>query len=359
MKSLNKVFATVFIFVLMVNVAMGQREYRKAYMIIGVPAIVEKVKKTVRFETAEVTEKKEEQKIPVSVNVSMDDMQLEGNNFSGIKITTFPVSEEIVSFSGVMSEDHKKIETVTIDYQYIKYNIADRAKAHVEEKKSASITFKDIPKQMRGYVYDRETTEISNARWHNYRYLKYRAISETTTSKMIAVDEESISKWTQCISVRMQPTNYTAEEPERNKVAVVTSGCNRKGDEKLVHCGPITGIHALLNAKFSKVPGMKVLERENMDHILQEQKLSESGLVSEESKIESGKIIDEDILVIIQLQEPALDDPPETFYYKLLVKDKQTGELDDTGISIRHRKNNPSLDHFVMRAYAYVMKNYF
>lgn len=266
------------------------------------------------METGEVTEKKEQQKIPISVHASLDDMQLNGNNFSGIKVTTYPVSEEIVSFNGVLSDDHQKIETITIRYEYLKYNIADRSKAHVEEKKSASITFKDIPKQYRGYVYDREITKISKARWHQYRYLKYRVISETTISNMIAVDEESITKWTQCISLKMQPTNYIAEAPERNKVAVVTAGCDKKGNEKLKQCGGISWILAMLVHEFTKVPGMIVLEREHMDLILQEYMLSESGLVSEESKIESGKLIDEDILVIIQLVEPSPDDPLETFH---------------------------------------------
>lgn len=359
MKSMNKIITTTFIFILMLGLAQGQREYRKAYIVIGVPAIVKKVKKTLRFENGKVIENREEKKQAVSFHVSLDDMQLNGNNFSGIKVTTYPVSEEIISFSGVLSDDHSMIETITIDQQYLKYNIANRAKAHVEEKVNASLTFKNIPKQYRGYVYDKEKTIISDASWYKYRYLKYRAISETTISKMIAVDEESIKKWTQCILVKMQSTNYTAEAPERNNVAVVTAGCDVKGDAKAEQCGPIAGIHALLVAKFSKVPGMKVLEREHMDLILQEQKLSESGLVEEGSKVESGKIIDEDILVIIQLQEPTPDDPPETYHYKLFVKDKQTGELDDTGISARIGKENIFFDHFVMRAYAYVMKNYF
>jgi len=360
MKSVERIFTTTFIFILMLAFAQGQQEYRKAYIVIGIPAIVETVKKTLRFENGKVIENREEKKGSVGLNVSLDDMQLNGNNFSGIKVTTYPVSEEIISFSGVLSDDHSMIKTITIDQQYIKYNLADRSKAHVEEKISASYTFENIPKQLRGYVYDMEKTRITDARWYKYRYLKYRAISETTISKLISVDEESINKWTQCVLVQIKPTNYTAEAPERNKVAVVTAGCDKKGDEKLEQCGPIAGIHALLVAKFSKVPGMKVLEREHLDLILQEQKLSESGLVEEGSRVESGKLIDEDILVIIQLQEPAPDDPPESFHYKLLVEDKQTGEMDDTGISARiGDKDNPFFDQFVMRAYAYVMKNYF
>ncbi len=81
----------------------------------------------------------------------------------------------------------------------------------------------------------------------------------------------------------MKPTNYTAEKPARNKVAVVTEGCEASG-EVAEECGPILGIHALLVARFSKVPGLKVLERQKLDLIKQEQKLSESGLVDPDSK---------------------------------------------------------------------------
>lgn len=110
--------------------------------------------------------------------------------------------------------------------------------------------------------------------------------------------------------------------------------------------------------QFSKTPGLKVLEREHLDPILEEQKLSASGLVSPNSQVESGKIMEEDILVIIQLQEVTPEDPPGTHYYKILVGDKQTGELIDTGISYRLWMDKPYFDHFVKRAYAHVMKNY-
>ncbi|MDZ7743246.1 MAG: CsgG/HfaB family protein [Bacteroidota bacterium] len=346
-------------FFLTLTYLQGQQEYRKASINISVPAVIENVKKTLRFETGITTTQQDEQKTSVMINLSLDDMQLNGNNFSGIKVNTFPVYEEIISFSGVFSEDQQKIETLSIDQHYVKYNLADRSKAHLEEKKTASFVFKDIPKHMSGYTYDKETTVISKAEWNNYRHLKYRAISETTISRMTAVNEEGITKWTQCINLRMRPTNYTADKPQRNKVAVVTAGCKTGGDEKARECGPILGIYALLNAKFSKVPGMVVLERENLDLIMQEQELSGSGLVEEGSAIESGKIIDEDVLVIIQLQEPAPDDPPESWHYKLLIKDKETDELVDPGISYRATQNDVGLDHFVMSAYAYVMKNYF
>lgn len=355
MKTTTRIFVTTIIFIMMFGLAHGQNEYRRGSINISVPSIVEIVKKTRRFETGKVIQNTNEQQTYIGINVNLDNMKLSGNNFSGLKVTTYPVSEEIISFMGVFSDDKQKIKSISIELNYVKYNIADRSKAHIEETKTANFTFENIPKYIGGYAYDHETSQIKNAEWQKHKYLKYRAISETTNSKLKAIDNERITKYTKCISVRLRPTNYTAEYPDRNKVAVITAGCNEKDKE----CGPIRGIFAKLNHKFSKESGLIVLERQNIDKLIQEQKLSESGLVSKDSKIESGKIIDEDILVIIQLQEHTPDDPPNTYLYKLLVRDKKTGKLDNTGISYRFSMDQPNFDLFVTRAYAHVMKNYF
>lgn len=358
MKSISRILTTAFIFFLTLIYIQGQTEYRRANINISIPAVIEQVKKTLRFETGNVMEDHKELHISVGFYANLDDMQLNGNKFSGIKITSYPISEEIVIFSGVLSEDQHKIESISIDYQYVKYHVPDRSKARIEEKKKGSFTFKNIPKKFTSYSFNFEVSEIMEAKWETYKYLKYRAISETTVSRLIKVNEEKITKWTQCLRIGMKPTNYTTEKPVYNKkLAVVTEGCETSG-EVAKECGPILGIHALLVARFSKVPGLKVLERQNIDLIKQEQELSGSGLVDPDSKVASGKIIDEDILVIIQLQEPISDDPADSWYYKLLIKVKETGELIDTGLSYRASPNNRGFEEFAMSAYAYIMKNY-
>lgn len=58
------------------------------------------------------------------------------------------------------------------------------------------------------------------------------------------------------------------------------------------------GIPALMIADLSKIPGLKILERENLDKIVQEIELSKSGLVKENSKVDNN-LMKEEIAIII------------------------------------------------------------
>lgn len=62
------------------------------------------------------------------------------------------------------------------------------------------------------------------------------------------------------------------------------------------------GIVALLIADLAKISGLKVLERANIDKIIQEINLSDSGLVTEESKVKN-KLLKEQMSVIIKIDE--------------------------------------------------------
>jgi hypothetical protein len=68
-----------------------------------------------------------------------------------------------------------------------------------------------------------------------------------------------------------------------------------KEDDKMLS----KGAAEILAAELSRIPGVMIVERGIMDKILFEQKLSESGLVREDSKVRSGRIIQENTSILV------------------------------------------------------------
>ena len=82
--------------------------------------------------------------------------------------------------------------------------------------------------------------------------------------------------------------------PEPNSVAVPPF--INAGDEKYRILAK--GISAMVIADLSKVPGLKVLERAKMQRLVDEIKLSESGLVSEKSRLRAGKLLKAEKIIL-------------------------------------------------------------
>lgn len=82
--------------------------------------------------------------------------------------------------------------------------------------------------------------------------------------------------------------------PEPNSIAV--HPLVNRGDEKYGAIGK--GITAMVIADIAKVPGVKVLEREKIQALLDELKLSEKGLVEADTAIRSGRLLRAEKLMI-------------------------------------------------------------
>jgi tetratricopeptide (TPR) repeat protein len=82
--------------------------------------------------------------------------------------------------------------------------------------------------------------------------------------------------------------------PEPNSIAV--HPLINKGDKKYLPIGK--GITALVISDLAKVPGLKVLEREKIQKLLDEIKLSEHGPVDESTAVRSGKLLHAEKLMI-------------------------------------------------------------
>jgi hypothetical protein len=111
-------------------------------------------------------------------------------------------------------------------------------------------------------------------------------------------------------------------EPEPNSIGVYPSKIKIINENKTeltkLYTGLQNGFPALIIADLAKIPDIKVLERTNIDKILQEIKLSESGLVKVDTKFEN-KLMKEEMAVIVKLE---IDAEKETFNTKCYVQSK-------------------------------------
>ncbi len=113
-------------------------------------------------------------------------------------------------------------------------------------------------------------------------------------------------------------------ETEPNSIGVyfnkakITNSLNNELTKLLKDNDLGKGLAALIIADLSKVPGLKVLERQKIDKIRDEIELSESGLVKENSKVEN-KLMKEEIEVKLDLE---IDQEKNQFTTKFNVASK-------------------------------------
>jgi tetratricopeptide (TPR) repeat protein len=84
-----------------------------------------------------------------------------------------------------------------------------------------------------------------------------------------------------------QESTLTNEKPEPNTIAV--QAFSNRGDAN--YAALAKGIAALVITDLSKVPGLKVLERQKVQKLMDEIRLGESGLVSQDSVQKAGRLM--------------------------------------------------------------------
>ncbi|MBF0428536.1 MAG: hypothetical protein HQL94_06400 [Magnetococcales bacterium] len=118
-----------------------------------------------------------------------------------------------------------------------------------------------------------------------------------------AKEKEIAQQLTVLISKRMkeevkealaQEAALMSEQPEPNSMAVPPFA--NKGDPKFEAMA--RGITAMIIADLSKVPGVKVLERAKMQKLVDEIKLSQSGLVEEKTMVRAGRLMKAEKLIL-------------------------------------------------------------
>lgn len=91
-----------------------------------------------------------------------------------------------------------------------------------------------------------------------------------------------------------QESQLTSEKPEPNTVAV--QAFTNRGDP--TYAALAKGIAAMVITDLSKVPGLKVLERQKVQKLMDEINLNESGLVSQDSLVKAGRLMRAEKLVV-------------------------------------------------------------
>ena len=86
----------------------------------------------------------------------------------------------------------------------------------------------------------------------------------------------------------------SSSKPEPNSVAVTPFG-NTGADSYDILA---KGITAMIVTDLAKVPGIKVLERAKIQKLVDEIRLSQSGLVSKESSVRAGKMLKAEKMVL-------------------------------------------------------------
>ena len=91
-----------------------------------------------------------------------------------------------------------------------------------------------------------------------------------------------------------QENQLTREKPEPNTIAV--QAFTNRGDP--AYAALAKGIAAMVITDLSKVPGIKVLERQKVQKLMDEISLSESGLVSQDNLVKAGRLMRAEKVVV-------------------------------------------------------------
>lgn len=91
-----------------------------------------------------------------------------------------------------------------------------------------------------------------------------------------------------------QENQLTNEKPEPNTIAV--QAFTNRGDP--AYAALAKGIAAMVITDLSKIPGLKVLERQKVQKLMDEISLNESGLVSQDSRVKAGRLMRAEKLVV-------------------------------------------------------------
>ena len=309
--------------------------YHAGYVNVAVPITV-KWQKTIDKKNADGdiinTIKKDDPNkgMYLQINIRVGDLSVNGNSFSGMQIVNFPAYDELKSFHGQVSADKQKIEFIEVVYNKTKYSLPDRSnpKTYLEENVEMSVRFENVPIKFAGYSYKLGTTNITDVSYNKMRHVEYRGQNETIIQTFSSVNESNITKWSTCVGAGFKQGKLKIKEDYNDKLTVIA-------DDKSLENSFVRAVLALLMVDFSKIPNLKVLEgrQDIMQKIEQEIKLSESGLVLPESKVESGKFLEPDLEVIVTLIEENKGDIKYTV--KTTIKDISTGKLADPGFVLK------------------------
>lgn len=282
---------------------------------LNIPVIIDEEIKTI-YVPEKMQDKFQEfhdKKTSISFGANNSKLEYAGNQFRGTwENNYFP--HDKITIRGTVSEDHMLLESMTVDYQM---NTEDNYR---KESEIISLHFENVPMYNGNCLFDKA---ISKVELNDYRYSTteisrdYYTRTHTKTVKAIDYDEiprePKLASWKFRIQLKMDgPPSYKIDVEnvrgaDPNWVPplfdISDSETSMKPRSIGIYENPPSWILAgsvnTITHYFLRISGYKVFERKgkSAQKIQGEQKLSESGLVREETKIKN-LLLKEEIALI-------------------------------------------------------------
>lgn len=265
-----------------------------------------------------------DKQINIGLYIRVKDLMVDGNSFSGKVIEKTLVSEDIKTLRGEISADGKMIKYIVLTRDYIIYSIPDRETAIIEEETHLLLEIENIPLKYSGYSYKKGVSKITAIRYDQQRMQKYNFGLETYVEQYVKLDNQKPYGTSMSFNTEMgQNKNRTLKDDV--KIAVVS-----QTNDPLLN-----SFSGIIIDELMETPGLMVLERQEMSKMLAEIELSESGLVREETKVKSGRIMIPDIEILFTQENRIPENnelPFERFEFRSKIRIVETGQIIDPNL---------------------------
>lgn len=349
MKLSIKLFFSAIVLLSSINASYAQIEdhYHSFSGKIYVPIIVNR-SEVMEFNDGRKTEKNiPDKKTSISFYMKAKSMRVSEGVFSGIIVKNDLVVDEVITYRGKVSKDKQMLEYIEITKEYTIFLLDTRE--DIEKTISLAVRFENIPASYGGYEYKFEISKIVSVSYTEDYTIPHHGYVDSYSEKFIKVDTDIISKYYSGVSANFKPGKLKLEL-KYDKIAVVNQldGTDLGKYEVLKK-----GMCALIIDELMKVPGLKVLERTEIDKLLDEIALSQSGLVSEKTAIRAGRIMMPDIEIIVGMENRVPKDtslPIESFVIRSKIRIVETGQIIDPNLTylfncIDTQGNEPLFDY--------------
>ncbi len=333
MKSTIKLYL-VLIFMLSVSynsTAQLQQNYNSFSANLSLPIVVDLLHKNEKINQEVVEKHTPDKQIDIGLYIRIKDLKVDGNSFSGKVIEKTQVSEDIKTLRGEISADGKMIKHIVLTRDYIIYSTSDRERAIIEKETHLLLEIENIPLKYSNYTFNNRVSKIIEVRYDEKRMDKYSHGLKIDVEKFVKLDDKKSYGPSMSFNTAMGQ-NKSRTLKDDVKIAVVS----QTNDPFL------KSYSGIIISELMKTPGLIVLERQKISKLLAEIELSESGLVSEETKVKSGRIMMPDIEILFTQENRIPENielPFERFEIRCKIRIVETGQIIDPNLVFKAAHN--------------------
>jgi hypothetical protein len=300
---------------------------------IYVPIIVDHYK-AIEYDDGRLNEDRiPDKEFTLSVHMRFETRQVKNGTFKAVVLKEVGTAhDEFIRLKGKVSKDKEKLVYVEITKEAISYRTDSRE--DIEKTESVVVRMENIPKSPYGggYKFKYGTSEIASVRYSMDQMIKRHGYMDKSSMKYVNIDNEKLNKYYSGFQGNFKPGALKLELKNDPKVTVVIDPNHNLGEHEQL----FKGLGALLISELLKIEDLRVVEGLKSEGPLSEIKLSESGLVSESTRIKAGRILNPDVEIILLAEErrPAdLSLPMEQFTLRSKVRNTKTGQILDLNLT--------------------------